>query len=112
MVHTGWHGQYASMGRGVCDATYILLSAGDGHEAVEVVPVQNALGILGRVVGHEAVNEGEGGLRYSHSVERAVDEVGVLRDALLEASRAELPKDLKVVVGRRGIGLKITKLLR
>lgn len=40
----------------------VALRSVDGHEALEDVLVEDALRVLGALVGHEAVDEGEGGL--------------------------------------------------
>lgn len=42
--------------------TYVLIGSRDGHEALEIVLVENALRVLGRLVGHEAVDESESSL--------------------------------------------------
>lgn len=54
--------------------------AGDGEKALEHFLVEDALGVFGGLVAHEAVDEGEGGLGDEDAGERAVEEVGVLRD--------------------------------
>lgn len=90
----------------------VVLRAGDGHKAFEDVLVQDAFGILGGLVGHEAVDEGEGGLRHLDPAEWEVGEVWVLLDRLGEAIFSEFSEHVKVVVSRGRIWLAVVQLVR
>ncbi len=71
--------------------------------------VEDALGVFGGFVAHEAVNEGEGGLGDEYAGEGPVEEVGVLRDRLLVTGFAELEEYVKVVVCSCCVGLEIVE---
>ena len=49
--------------------TKVVIRALDGHEALQHLSVQHARGELSRLVAHEAVDEGESGLRDSNATE-------------------------------------------
>lgn len=80
--------------------------AGDSEEGFQHVLVQNSLEVLGGLVAHEAVDEGEGRLGDEDAGEGAVEEVGVFRDRLLESVAPVLEKDIKIVIGSRGVRLQ------
>lgn len=63
--------------------------AADGEPSRQSVVGELALGVLGRVVGHEAVDERVAGRRKSHSAQRPDEEVRVAADLLVPALRAE-----------------------
>jgi hypothetical protein len=50
--------------------------------------------VLGRFVGHEAVDEGIGGGLHGYTGEWTVEEVGVIIDALVEPVRPDDSKDI------------------
>ncbi len=54
--------------------------AGNGEKALEHFLVEDALGVFGRLVPHETIDESGGGLRDKNAGEWAVEEVGILRD--------------------------------
>lgn len=93
------------------DPLEVVLRALDGHEGLENFFVQDALRVFSGFVGHEAVDEGVGGLRNFNTGERVVGEVGVAGDGLLEALGAEGAEDFKVVIGSRGVGLHVVELI-
>ena len=90
----------------------VSVVAGDGIEGFEDVLVQDTFGILGRVVGHEAVDEGEGSLGDGHAGDGTVVEVWVLCNGLGEALVAEGAEDIEVVVRGRGVLLHVVELAR
>lgn len=63
--------------------------AGDGEEGLQDLLVKAALGVLGRLVGHEAVYERVGCGLNRNTGERSVEEVWVVVNRLLEAGCAE-----------------------
>jgi len=83
--------------------------AGDGEEGFQHVLVQGSLGVLGGLVGHEAVDECVGRLGNDRAGEGAVEEVGVLGDRLLESVAPVLEEDVEIVVRCRGVRLKRVK---
>ena len=80
--------------------------AGDGEEGFEDVLVENAFRVYGRVVGHEAEDEGGGGLGDEDAGDGAVEEVWIFGDGLLEAALAVLKEDGKVIVCGCGVRLQ------
>lgn len=62
------------------------------------------------MVGHEAVDEGVGGLGDGDAGEGAVEEVGVLGDGVFVSSGSEFAEDVEVVVGCAGVGLHVIEL--
>ena len=64
--------------------------ARDRKERLEHVSVQLTSGVLGRLVGHKAVDEGVCSRLDNHTREGPVEEVGVLGDTLLESRRSEV----------------------
>ena len=79
--------------------TYVVLRARDGHKALQDFLVEDTFRVRRGMVSHEAVDEGESGLRDGHAGEGTVVEDRILVDALLEALAAEGAEDVEVVVG-------------
>jgi len=92
--------------------TRVIFRAGDGHEALQNLLVEDALRVGGGVVGHVSIDEGEGGLRDGHAGDRPEDKVWVLVNAFLESFTAKRSEDFEVVVGRRRIRLHVVELCR
>ncbi|KAI7573246.1 hypothetical protein KC317_g70 [Hortaea werneckii] len=89
----------------------LLIVAIDGHEALQDLLVEDTLGVLLRLVGHEAVDEGEGRLGDLDTGEGKVYEIicqrhtGSQQVALL----TEVTQDLQVVVGCSSVGLTVVQ---
>ena len=79
---------------------YIVLEVGisarDTIEALECLAVEQALGVLGGFVAHEAINEGPGGGGSDYAGEGRIEEVGILGDGFLETSGAVVGEDTEV----------------
>ncbi|KAI7555165.1 Cloroperoxidase [Hortaea werneckii] len=92
----------------------LLIIAVDGHEALQDVLVEDTLRVLRGLVGHEAVDEGEGRLgdldtgegKGEVSLTRVV---WVLLDGLVVALLTEVAQDLQVVVGCSSVGLTVVQ---
>lgn len=52
--------------------TYVTVGARDRHEALQYILVQDTFRIFCRLIRHESIDEGEGGLRDCHAGERAI----------------------------------------
>lgn len=74
----------------------IRVVARDGVEGLEGLAVEEALGVLGGFVGHEAVDEGPGCGLGDDAGEGRVEEVWVVGDGFLEAGGAVLGQDAEV----------------
>lgn len=93
---------------GICEASRF---AGDGEEGFEDFSVETAFGVLGRLVGHEAVDEGVRGGLHDYTREGSVEEVGIVVDALLESRGTEVCQEGKiVVVGGRSQVIQLLEL--
>lgn len=87
----------------------VVLWTRDGHEALQDLLVQDTLGVLGRLVRHEAVDEGEGGLGHLNATEGQISEVWVLGDGLIVSLLAEVTQDFEVVVGGACVWLTVVQ---
>merc|ERR1719487_1269016 len=87
----------------------LLVIAVNGHEALQDLLVEDTLRVLLRLVGHEAVDEGEGRLGDLNTSEGKVRVVRVLLDRLVVALLTEVAQDLQVVVGCSSVGLTVVQ---
>ena len=70
--------------------------AGDGVEGFEDGAGEEAFGVFGGFVGHEAIDEGPGGWGGDDAAEGGVEEVGVVANGLVETSGALVGEDCEV----------------
>lgn len=74
--------------------------ADDGLEGLEGLAVEEAVGVLGRVVGEELEGEDVGGRLDGQGGVGSVKEVGVVRNRVVEALAAERVHDRQIVALR------------
>ena len=74
----------------------VWIRACDGVEGFEHFAREEAFWVFGGFVGHEAVDEGPSGRRGDDAAERGVEEIWILGDGILEASRAVFCEDFEI----------------
>lgn len=84
---------------------------GDGEEGLENLLVEDSLGVLSGLVGHEAVDEGVGCGLHDNAGEWSIEEERVFSNRLVESGRAKGSEDRQIVVGGRWVWLKVEQLL-
>lgn len=87
----------------------VVLWTRNGHEALQDLLVQDTLGVLSRLVRHETVDEGEGGLGHLNATEGQISEVWVLGDGLVVSLLAEVTQDFEIVVGGACVWLTVVQ---
>lgn len=85
----------ALVARGVCE---VSLVSGNGEEALQNFTIQTTFWVLGRLVGHEAIDESICCRLDNDTGEWTIEEVGVLLDILVETVVAVCGQDVEVVV--------------
>lgn len=87
----------------------VVLGTRDGHKGLQDLLVEDTLGVFGRLVCHESVNEGEGGLGHLNATEGQISEVWVLGDGLVVSLLAEVTQDFEIVVGGACVWLTVVQ---